>query len=89
MLQPNIFYLIFFIFVTRFLSINSSPLAPALYVLGDSLVDNGNNNMLPTLARANYAPYNINFPTQPLGRFTDGRTVADFIGTIILNCVWV
>ncbi|RDX57603.1 GDSL esterase/lipase, partial [Mucuna pruriens] len=52
-------------------------LAPALYVLGDSLMDNGNNNFLPNLAKANYLPYETDFPTGSTGRFTNGKTVAD------------
>ncbi|RVX06540.1 GDSL esterase/lipase 7 [Vitis vinifera] len=66
----------------QFLSVNSRdspPLAPALYVFGDSLFDCGNNNLLPTLAKANYLPYGMNFPKGVTGRFTDGRTVPDFI----------
>ncbi|XP_074319082.1 GDSL esterase/lipase 7-like [Silene latifolia] len=56
------------------------PLAPALYVFGDSIVDNGNNNYLITLAKANYRPYGYNFDqSRPTGRFTNGKTVADFI----------
>ncbi|KAM7524112.1 hypothetical protein LguiA_014014 [Lonicera macranthoides] len=69
----------------KFLSGNSNsfPLAPALYVFGDSLLDNGNNNLLPTIARANYKPYGFNFDRGATGRFTNGRTVADFIGEYI------
>ena len=55
--------------------------APAVYVLGDSLVDSGNNNALPTLAKANFLPYGSNFATGPTGRFTNGKTVVDFVGT--------
>ncbi|XP_020970367.1 GDSL esterase/lipase 7-like [Arachis ipaensis] len=55
------------------------PLAPALYLFGDSLLDSGNNNFLPTIAKANYLPYGSNFAIGPTGRFTNGRTVADFI----------
>ena len=75
-----------FVIFLHFLSANSrdaSPLAPALYVFGDSLFDSGNNNFLPTLARANYFPYGLNFPGGVTGRFTNGRTVADFIGFAI------
>lgn len=89
----------------QFLSVNSRdspPLAPALYVFGDSLFDSGNNNLLPTLAKANYLPYGMNFPKGVTGRFTDGRTVPDFIGMhcskstvnssifvlVLLNYVW-
>lgn len=56
---------------------------PALYVFGDSLFDSGNNNLLPTLAKANFLPYGVNFGRGPTGRFTNGRTVADFIGIYI------
>ncbi|XP_057470908.1 GDSL esterase/lipase 7-like [Actinidia eriantha] len=62
---------------------SDSPLAPGLYVLGDSLLDSGNNNFLPTLARANFNPYGVNFPTGATGRFTNGRTVADFIAEFL------
>ncbi|CAJ1947236.1 unnamed protein product [Sphenostylis stenocarpa] len=55
------------------------PRAPALYVFGDSLVDGGNNNFLPTFARANFLPYGIDFPHGSTGRFTNGKTFADFI----------
>ena len=54
---------------------------PALFVFGDSLVDSGNNNFLKALAKANYSPYGSTFFGKPTGRFTDGRTAADFIGT--------
>ncbi|KAL5153187.1 GDSL esterase/lipase 7 [Glycine soja] len=55
------------------------PLAPALYVFGDSLMDSGNNNFMPTFAKANYLPYGVDFPKGSTGRFTNGKTVADFI----------
>ncbi|KAG8384563.1 hypothetical protein BUALT_Bualt04G0130800 [Buddleja alternifolia] len=58
---------------------NSAAVAPALYVFGDSLFDSGNNNLLPTLARANFAPYGMNFDGGATGRFTNGRTVVDFL----------
>ncbi|CAH2072663.1 unnamed protein product [Thlaspi arvense] len=56
---------------------NHQPLAPAFFVFGDSLVDSGNNNYIPTLARANYLPYGIDFGF-PTGRFCNGRTVVDY-----------
>lgn len=49
------------------------------FIFGDSLVDNGNNNGLKTTAKANYPPYGTDF-FGPTGRFTNGRTTADFIG---------
>lgn len=54
---------------------------PACYfIFGDSLSDSGNNNLLITLAKANFRPYGIDFPTGATGRFTNGRTVVDVIG---------
>ncbi|XP_028073949.1 GDSL esterase/lipase 7-like [Camellia sinensis] len=64
--------------------VNSNPqLAPAFYVFGDSLLDSGNNNLLPTLARANFKPYGVDFPGGATGRFTNGRTVADFLAEFL------
>jgi hypothetical protein len=37
------------------------PLFSAIFVFGDSLVDNGNNNKLHSIAKANYMPYGIDF----------------------------
>ncbi|KAF5187520.1 GDSL esterase/lipase, partial [Thalictrum thalictroides] len=59
------------------------PSAPALYVFGDSLVDCGNNNKLPTLARANYPPYGSNFVDGATGRFTDNETLADIVAQFL------
>jgi len=57
---------------------------PALYVFGDSLVDCGNNNHLPT-GGPSFLPYGIDFMHgKPTGRATNGKTVADFLGNITL-----
>lgn len=88
MTQMVIPILLFFSFFALQLvsSISSTlPLAPALYVFGDSLLDSGNNNYLPTLAKANYLPYGADFSQGSTGRFTNGRTVADFIGKFLLS----
>ncbi|XVE78594.1 hypothetical protein DITRI_Ditri13aG0158500 [Diplodiscus trichospermus] len=56
---------------------------PALFVFGDSLIDSGNNNFLPTRSKANYSPYGIDFDHgTPTGRVTNGRTVVDFIAQV-------
>ncbi|XP_042515963.1 GDSL esterase/lipase 7-like [Macadamia integrifolia] len=60
-----------------------SPLVPALYIFGDSLVDSGNNNHLPTSAKVNFKPYGIDFPEGPTGRFTNGKTSVDFIAEFL------
>ena len=65
------------------LSVNSGAMAqqvPCYFIFGDSLVDNGNNNQLSSLARADYLPYGIDFPRGPTGRFCNGRTTVDVIG---------
>ena len=53
------------------------------FIFGDSLSDVGNNEYLPrSLAKANLPWYGIDFGNGlPNGRFTNGRTVADIIGT--------
>ena len=60
----------------------SSPLFPAMFIFGDSLVDVGNNNYLETaLAKANIAPNGIDFPTHnATGRFCNGKTCPDVMG---------
>ncbi|KAL6890549.1 hypothetical protein ACP4OV_008804 [Aristida adscensionis] len=56
---------------------------PCMYVFGDSLVDSGNNNDIMSLARANYRPYGIDFHEGPPGRFTNGRTMVDFLSDML------
>ncbi|KAK6115498.1 hypothetical protein DH2020_007767 [Rehmannia glutinosa] len=56
---------------------------PCLFIFGDSLVDNGNNNGILTLARANYMPYGIDFPQGATGRFTNGRTFVDILAQLL------
>ncbi|KAH7292433.1 hypothetical protein KP509_29G067800 [Ceratopteris richardii] len=57
----------------------TEPLVPALFAFGDSLIDNGNNNHLRTLAKANYLPYGRDLPSHtPTGRFTNGYTALDY-----------
>ncbi|GLU21383.1 hypothetical protein SLE2022_375260 [Rubroshorea leprosula] len=57
-----------------------SPQFPAMFVFGDSLVDDGNNNNLNSLAKANFLPYGIDFYGRPTGRFCNGRNIIDFLG---------
>ncbi|XP_035549562.1 GDSL esterase/lipase At2g19010-like isoform X2 [Juglans regia] len=71
-----------FLLVSNFLQqhfANGEPQVPCLFIFGDSLSDNGNNNDRATLAKANYQPYGIDFPKGTTGRFTNGRNLPDFI----------
>lgn len=57
---------------------------PAMYVLGDSLLDVGNNNYLrgPRVSRADRLYYGIDYPFRiPTGRFSNGYNIADYVGT--------
>ncbi|KAF9686472.1 hypothetical protein SADUNF_Sadunf03G0162100 [Salix dunnii] len=47
---------------------HGEPQVPCYFVFGDSLFDNGNNNNLSTLAKANYTPYGVDFSDGPTGR---------------------
>nr|ACJ84797.1 unknown [Medicago truncatula]AFK43797.1 unknown [Medicago truncatula] len=54
-------------------------LVPAIMTFGDSAVDVGNNDYLPTLFKANYPPYGRDFTNkQPTGRFCNGKLATDF-----------
>lgn len=57
----------------------AEPQVPCFFIFGDSLVDNGNNNAIQSLARANYLPYGVDFPDGPTGRFSNGKTTVDVI----------
>ncbi|EHA8587055.1 GDSL esterase/lipase [Cocos nucifera] len=61
----------------------SEPQVPCFFIFGDSLVDNGNNNRILTLARANYRPYGVDFPEGASGRFTNGRTLVDILTQLL------
>lgn len=53
---------------------------PAIIVFGDSTVDAGNNNYIPTVARSNFEPYGRDFVGgKPTGRFCNGKIATDFM----------
>jgi hypothetical protein len=52
----------------------------AIIVFGDSTVDAGNNNFIPTVAKGNFPPYGRDFDGGlATGRFSNGRLVTDFL----------
>ncbi|TMW84505.1 hypothetical protein EJD97_025041 [Solanum chilense] len=81
------FVLLTTIFVINFrpflVMVKGEPQVPCLFIFGDSLFDNGNNNNLITTAKANYPPYGIDFPDGPTGRFTNGKNSADFLAGLL------
>ncbi|GAB2291201.1 hypothetical protein Dimus_025459 [Dionaea muscipula] len=55
-----------------------------MFVFGSSIVDNGNNNYLDTLGKANYFPYGVDFsPLGPTGRFSNGKNLADLLAQLL------
>ncbi|KAE8651938.1 GDSL esterase/lipase At2g23540 [Cucumis sativus] len=62
---------------------NNKKAVGASFIFGDSLVDAGNNNYLPTLSKANLRPNGMDYKPsggKPTGRFTNGRTIGDIVG---------
>ncbi|CAB4272474.1 unnamed protein product [Prunus armeniaca] len=56
----------------------ATTLVPAIMTFGDSAVDVGNNDYLPTIFKANYPPYGRDFVNhQPTGRFCNGKLATD------------
>ena len=64
-------------------SLPNNESVPAVIVFGDSIVDTGNNNYINTIAKVNFLPYGKDFGggNQPTGRFSNGLTPSDIIGT--------
>lgn len=55
----------------------------AVIAFGDSIVDQGCNNYLTTIAKCNFPPYGQDFPDhQSTGRFSNAKTPPDIIGTL-------
>ncbi|RDX81415.1 GDSL esterase/lipase APG, partial [Mucuna pruriens] len=70
--------LVLFAFVFLAWSNAENTLVPAIITFGDSAVDVGNNDYLPTLFKANYPPYGRDFVNhQPTGRFCNGKLATD------------
>ncbi|KAL3616982.1 hypothetical protein CASFOL_039376 [Castilleja foliolosa] len=56
---------------------------PCMFLYGDSQFDTGNNNMLITLAKANYPPYGIDYPDGSTGRSSNGKVLPDFLAELV------
>ncbi|XP_059289880.1 GDSL esterase/lipase At5g45670-like [Lycium ferocissimum] len=67
----------------EYYGVKGDPQVPCYFIFGDSLVDNGNNNNIQSLARANYLPYGIDYPGGPTGRFSNGKTTVDVIAELL------
>ncbi|KAK0597582.1 hypothetical protein LWI29_026715 [Acer saccharum] len=62
----------------------------ALFIIGDSLYDPGNNNFLNVTSsmKANYPPFGETFFKYPTGRVCDGRIIPDFIALHANLSLW-
>ncbi|KAI4313839.1 hypothetical protein L6164_026787 [Bauhinia variegata] len=78
---------LFLIFLFLLSSSSSSAFAsytPAIFAFGDSILDAGNNRFNKNCtAQADFPPYELSFFHHPTGRFTNGRTVVDFLSQFI------
>lgn len=75
-----------FLFLSCVYAQDTTTLVPAIITFGDSAVDVGNNDYLPTLFKADYPPYGRDFANhQPTGRFCNGKLATDFTGKTNLN----
>ncbi|KAG0455152.1 hypothetical protein HPP92_024055 [Vanilla planifolia] len=84
MLQPAKPVCVLLLTLLRIISpVRSAAQVPCYFAFGDSLVDNGNNNGIASLARANYLPYGVDFPGGPTGRFSNGLTTVDVISQLL------
>ncbi|XP_059068507.1 GDSL esterase/lipase 7-like [Cryptomeria japonica] len=60
------------------------PQVPALFIFGDSITNNGNNNYITTLAKGNFFPYCIDFEEgRATGRFCNGMTTVDVLAKLL------
>ncbi|KAF2310854.1 hypothetical protein GH714_017655 [Hevea brasiliensis] len=79
------FLLLLFLLLSCSLPISiSSYNVPAIFTFGDSIVDAGNNHFNKNCSvQADFPPYGSTFFHHPTGRFTNGRTVVDFISQFL------
>ncbi|XP_057422199.1 GDSL esterase/lipase EXL3-like [Lotus japonicus] len=62
-------------------SLRNHETVPAVFTFGDSILDTGNNNHIPTLIRCDFKPYGRDFGegNHPTGRFSNGLVPSDII----------
>ncbi|XP_047320934.1 GDSL esterase/lipase At1g06990-like [Impatiens glandulifera] len=76
------------IFVVSLLMMINGTLAlpsfKSILIFGDSFLDTGNNNYIPTIARANFPPYGQDFPNHvATGRFSNGLLMSDMLASAL------
>ncbi|CAL9201649.1 unnamed protein product [Musa hybrid cultivar] len=78
-------FLLLNLFLAALSTLTTAAVSPAVFVFGDSTVDVGNNNFLPSDApKVNFPPWGIDFPGRtPTGRFSNGFIYSDYIAKAI------
>lgn len=73
---------ILFVLVVIFSPSPSHAGSPAVFLLGDSLLDIGTNNyVIQAIGKAKYPHYGVDFfNSTPSGRFSNGLNMADYMG---------
>ncbi|XP_058198762.1 GDSL esterase/lipase At2g30220-like [Rhododendron vialii] len=87
-MASSLFYLLLLVQVfsitAKRLDTTNSPRFTAILIFGDSLLDTGNNNFIPTVVKANHKPYGQDFPGKiPTGRFSNGKLVSDLLASAL------
>ncbi|KAL2523735.1 GDSL esterase/lipase [Abeliophyllum distichum] len=78
-LSNSLILIVSYFFLQIFL-LNVDAKVTSIIVFGDSSVDAGNNNYIPTVLKSNFKPYGRDFEGgKPTGRFSNGRIPTDFI----------
>ncbi|XP_057472568.1 GDSL esterase/lipase At2g30220-like [Actinidia eriantha] len=83
---------IFFLLLIQVSILNLNPCAgkdlpkfQTILIFGDSTVDTGNNNYIPTIiSKGNHPPYGQDFPgREATGRFSNGKLVPDLVASML------
>ncbi|CAL9137671.1 unnamed protein product [Musa acuminata var. zebrina] len=77
-------FLLLNLFLVALSTLTTAAVSPAVFVFGDSLVDVGNNNFLPSDAPKVNFLLGIDYPGRtPTGRFTNGFNYADYVAKAV------
>ncbi|KAK4723087.1 hypothetical protein R3W88_013320 [Solanum pinnatisectum] len=81
-----LYYFVYFVLIFTIRSCEGKMQLPknfvvkAIFTFGDSIVDQGNNNYISTMAKCNFLPYGKDFNGGiPTGRFSNGKTPPDLL----------
>ncbi|GFZ13421.1 GDSL-like Lipase/Acylhydrolase superfamily protein [Actinidia rufa] len=87
-MSPEIFF--FLLIQVSLLNLNPCagkdlPKFQTILIFGDSTVDTGNNNYIPTIiSKGNHPPYGQDFPgREATGRFSNGKLVPDLVASML------